>query len=139
MRVAVNIEFTGEEIVKHAEDLARRVGVNFFLDAYKIGRRIDPTVVSALGRAFVEGVARAGKDQAPPESPPSAPVAVGVRPLDRCARVGEHPECVLDEGWECCRCHTYNGESRTACRTCKHERCDFIVTPPPQDPESSST
>ena len=27
-------------------------------------------------------------------------------------------------GWGCCRCHTYNGIRRVACRNCGAERCE---------------
>lgn len=38
-----------------------------------------------------------------------------------------------EEGWGCHKCSTYNGEQRSACRQCAHERCD-VVQRPPDDP-----
>lgn len=43
-------------------------------------------------------------------------------------------------GWGCCKCRTYNGEQRDACKCCGHSRCDVEVkaiapyTDPPLPP-----
>jgi len=34
-------------------------------------------------------------------------------------------------GWVCCRCRTYNGLQRKACKRCKHEPC--IALPKPSE------
>lgn len=42
------------------------------------------------------------------------------RPRFKCEAVGG-PH--LMPGWACCRCNVYNGEQRTACKNCHHEKC----------------
>lgn len=33
-----------------------------------------------------------------------------------------HPN--IQPGWGCCKCRTYNGDQRPACKQCTHPRCD---------------
>jgi hypothetical protein len=37
-----------------------------------------------------------------------------------------HPN--IAPGWGCCNCRTYNGERRDICKSCKHQRCDYVDT-----------
>lgn len=34
----------------------------------------------------------------------------------------DHPN--LMPGYGCCQCKTYNGNNRSTCKTCNHQRCD---------------
>ena len=34
----------------------------------------------------------------------------------------QHPN--IQNGWGCCECRTYNGDQRSACKQCRHIRCD---------------
>lgn len=47
---------------------------------------------------------------------------IAAREAKRCEPVGT---ARLAQGWGCCRCRTYNGEQRSICRACRHERCDL--------------
>lgn len=124
MKASINIEFTDEELVKHAADVGRRVGADFLQDVVKtLGRlKLSPSVGAALQQAIST---IGSKPSTATPSPQAAP-----RTMDRCERVGSMAG-LLDEGWTCCRCGTYNGLHRPACRDCGHDRCDIVIPPPP--------
>lgn len=140
MKVAINIEFTAEELVKHGEDLARRISVNFLSDAVKAGGRfkIDPSVKAALAHAVESAFGPKPPAGVAETIPPHAPPPQGsFEPRTSCERVEGHacPQG-LDEGWICCECSVYNALSRETCRNCKHARCDVVVPPAPADPSA---
>jgi len=40
----------------------------------------------------------------------------------RCFPLPPHPNVM--PSWGCCNCRTLNGNQRTECKHCKHNRCD---------------
>lgn len=131
MKVAISIEFTDDEIVKHAEDLGKRLTLNAIhegirhLGALKINPDVATTAAQAIASAFMPKTAPppAAETETPPPPSPS---------LEKCLRI--EPSTSIEEGWGCCRCLAYNGVQRSACRICGHERCDVIVPPAAPDP-----
>lgn len=53
-----------------------------------------------------------------------------------CMLIEGHPN--LMDGWGCCRCKTYNGLWRDACKACDHEHCD-LPGDLPKNEKSGST
>ena len=129
MRVAINIEFTDEEIKKHAEDVARRVGVNFIHDAIKHARgfKTPPGFLESL----VQAVAGARGEK------PSGSTSVPESPLNKCAHTEQTR--THDEFWLCCQCGTDNIPFRPTCRHCGHERCDDVGPHAPHPPSEENT
>jgi hypothetical protein len=121
VKATINIEFTDDELKKHAEDVGRRWVVNFFQEAFKTGKRLK------IPPGFVESLASALTGSKPQADP--GPVAGAPPPLERCMRLEETE--LNDENWLCCHCSAMNGVHRAACRLCNHGRCDVIVPPPP--------
>jgi len=114
VKVAINIEFTDEELVKHAEDVGRRVGLNLIRDAIRhLGvLKINPDLAASVAGA-VAGVAAKARGAQPPASDlPSEPPPPSSTSLEKC--VGMPSTEDMDEG-------------RLRC----HERCD--VAPPSAD------
>jgi hypothetical protein len=156
MRATVSVEFTDEELRKHTENLALKMLTRFFQ-----GVKVDPDVMSSLFHQAVEAGMRSARAKAsldpraypPPRPQPYAPPRPYPAPrtqayppddftdpipmrssrdgaaLSQCLRIEEGP--YIEEGWCCHLCGIYNGVRRAACRKCKHERCDIVVTPPP--------
>ena len=124
MRVAVNIEFTDEELRKYAEDVGRRWVVN------TIHSVIQHLPALKVPPGFIEGIMQAASTVAPEakkEPPPPDPYEM--RLPDKCTRIEASP--VFDDGWMCHKCGVTNNDHRVACRQCMHERCDMVMTPPP--------
>jgi hypothetical protein len=139
MRVSVNVEFTEDELRKYAEDVGRRWVVNAIHEVitHLPALKLDPSVALALGQQFVSAFAqKPSPQQSHPQTDPGHG-ASGDPHIERCKRLGESVS--EDGGWICCHCGQYNGAHRVACRNCQHDVCDIIVTPPPADPEPSSS
>jgi hypothetical protein len=130
MKVAVNIEFTDDELKKHAEDVGRRWALNTINDVFKAAQRFkfDPNVIAALRDAAANAFG-GSKNQNDPGPRATAGIDAEFEPPTRCAQV--HANADFDEGWACHHCGTYNALQRAACRNCAHERCDIVVPPPP--------
>lgn len=138
MRVAVNIEFTDEELKKHAEDVGRRWAVNTINDVFKAAQRFkfDPSIVAALKDAAAN--AFGGAKESDPGPRATTRIDAEFEPPTKCERV--HASADVEEGWACHRCGVYNALHRAACRNCAHDRCDVVVPPPttsvPSDPSA---
>lgn len=132
MKATINVEFTDDELKKHAADVARRVGLNFIRDVIRhlAAMKIPPGFLDGIGQAIKVGLASGSKpevDSGPIAGPsPSAPA------IDRCRPIGGTDSS--DALWVCCRCGFLNGDPRVACRKCGHDRCDVVVPPPPPPP-----
>lgn len=143
MKFAINVEFTDEELRKYAEDVGRRLAVNTIHEVitHLPAIRLDPSVASTMAHAFMDVFSKKAQPPAGPQQKSDpGPIATGVPDahfLSRCRGLGE--SVTEDSGWVCCRCGHYNGEVRPSCRSCKHDRCDIIVTPPPAETDESST
>ncbi len=132
MRVAINLEFTDEELRKYVSDVGRRVALDAIRDGVKLlgALKIDPSLSSMLAEAAAHAFLK-------PEPQPKIDAEFTEPPQTRqasngpCVRMDANDH--LDEGWLCHVCATYNGMQRMGCRNCAHERCDIIVTPPPSD------
>ena len=142
MKANVQIEFTDEEVERY---IAKLVFKGFTSLEASLGSVFnDPQAVSVLQTVF----GQLTRTQVPqPQGgwypPPwarstAAPAGVGASVtrmpntnsvVDKCFAIEETRH--MEAGWGCCRCATYNGVSRAACRYCGHERCGVIVTPPP--------
>jgi hypothetical protein len=97
MKVAVNIEFTDEEILKHGSDIGRRVAV----DAIRQGAkevRINPHLAEMFVTAIVGAVAAS---KAPPQSarpePAAQPEPAAAPPSPSERRCDDPGELVVDE------------------------------------------
>jgi len=142
MRVSVNVEFTEDELRKYAEDVGRRWVVNAIHEVitHLPALKLDPSIALVLGQQFVSAFGQKSSSQRPRPQTDPGPTATGFSDaphIERCKRLGESVS--EDGGWICCRCGQYNGAHRVACRNCQHDVCDIIVTPPPADPEPSSS
>jgi len=129
MKATINVEFTDDELRKYAEDVARRVGVNFIRDTVKTLSRakISPNLGSVLEQALT------GALGSKPQTDPG-PTAGASPSLDRCLRIEANQNS--DESWICCECDALNGVHRAACRLCGHGRCDIVIPPPPSPHET---
>ena len=141
MKVAINVEFTDDELRKYAEDVGRRWTMCFFQEAFKTGQRLklNPNALSAIGLALASALSASGvkTHSAPrPDPGPTADTPIPYAPTpSRCERVEVSP--FNEEGWMCHPCGFYNGVQRAVCRHCDHERCDIVVPPPPHQDDPS--
>jgi hypothetical protein len=157
MQVAINVEFTDEELRKYAEDVGRR-WVHVLLSHLK-----DPDLSRFAQQAFAMGMNIAaaqehkkrgaapspppfGFHQAPfpfdfdfpgsvPRYPPPPSGAIKDPPpsiLEKCFRIEKSAQ--YEEGWCCHKCGYANVEQRAVCRNCAHERCDDVVGDIPPGP-----
>lgn len=136
MRVAVNLEFTDDELRKFAEDVGRRWTLGFIHESLRhINElKLDPSLSKSLQQACAMGLAAAMNRTEPP--PDVGPIAADATfepdpPPTKCVAIYADGRSEFDDGWICHRCRAYNGLRRDVCRTCSHDRCDVIVTPPP--------
>ena len=137
MRVAINLEFTDDELRNYAGDVGRRWIAHAIDEGIKGGKRlkINPDLMGQIVQALALTIS--SKLPSVPSPTAGTPEESDVREYgpvkrDRCDPVSRGPH--LDDGWICHKCTTYNGNQRATCRHCDHERCDVIVTPPPIDP-----
>lgn len=75
MKATVTLEFTDEELLRHGEDLARRVVVNGIHDLIRLGAVLSPALVQGLASVIAQAQARASSAQPasgpiPPEGTP---------------------------------------------------------------------
>ena len=137
MRVAVNLEFTDEELRKYVADVGRRVVLDAIhegivhINALKLDPSVSNMLAHAVQRAFTkeEEPKAPAAEQRPIEAQVVTPDAAVPPPPDKC--VPMPADARMDETWFCHCCGTCNGTQRVACRRCDHERCDVIITPPP--------
>jgi len=129
MRANINIEFTDEDLIKHARNLGRKLILDFIHAG--IVHLKDPTLAATAVQAFSAALQSAiGKPSPIPGPVPMSVAEPVARPkLDKCMRLDE--VAFADEAWVCCKCNTTNGVHRSVCRGCDHERCDVVVPPPP--------
>lgn len=125
MKATINVEFTDDELKKHAADVARRVGLNFIHDVIRhlAAMKIPPGFLDGIEQAIKVGISSGSTpevDSGPTVAPPAT---------DRCQHIGGTDSS--DAFWVCCRCGLLNGDPRVACRKCGHDCCDVIVPPPP--------
>jgi hypothetical protein len=135
MRATINVEFTDDELRKFAEDVARRVGLNFIHDVmgHLRGAKINPDIVAMAAQAFAAAVSNSFAKKETPSDPADPKV---YPPRIVCERIAA--DAHIEEGWACCSCSVYNEVHRHTCRNCGHVRCDPIVTPPPAPNEPPS-
>ena len=122
MKATINVEFTDEELVKYAEDVARRVTLNAIHDVVQHipALKLNPDLAATLAQVVAAALASAfGKKDAPPET-----TAGQYSSRTVCERI--EASAHLEEGWVCCGCSVYNVGSRPACRNCGHVRCDIV-------------
>ena len=78
-----------------------------------------------------------------PYGPPPGPYGAAapgtnVRPIrepgamEHCIPIDESR--LMEAGWACCGCGTFNGVQRDVCRQCKHPCCAATPSPSPQSP-----
>lgn len=119
MRVAVNLEFTDEELRKYAEDVGRRWILNFIHEgvAHLSGIKFHPSWAAAVQHALATLLGPL------PTAATASPTANAepAHPFDRCVWLS--PGDVSDEGWVCHECDTLNGAHRAICRGCDHLGC----------------
>lgn len=65
MKVAINVEFTDEEIVKHAADIGRRIIGDFARDMAQTLGKLPPGFMTD----FIQACSRSGKINPPSPSP----------------------------------------------------------------------
>ncbi len=119
MKVSINVEFTDDELVKHAENVGRRIVLSAIHDVIKhlpALKEIPPGVVSG----FVQGAMDA------------------LHP-----RKAEEPQGRIDAtfGDETplpSRCERIASVQRSLCRNCDHERCDVVIPPAPDEAHTGS-
>ena len=134
MRVQVNIEFTPEELVKHASDLGRRWLHGLLAEG---ASHVGPNGVSSIFEALSSAIRAASP-------PPSVDKPIEYVPIDRdhqpspkCLRV--ETEDGHESGWACHLCVNFNDDTCDQCKRCGHERCDIVITPPPSPNAPSGT
>jgi hypothetical protein len=156
MKVAVNCEFTSEELEK--------LLVNSMLKALtRVGMMIEPSTIMTLLQTLGASMAGSPGGPAMPFGSPGCPRAGGPfggpspfggfggpssspfqggpfatgRPqpekngaahVEHCFAIEETRH--MERGWGCCKCATYNGADREVCRHCDHRRCHANATPP---------
>jgi hypothetical protein len=138
MRATITVEFTDEELLKHAEDVGRRWTLNLIHDVIN---HCDANTASAVGQVLIQAAASVLGSKSTAPGVNGSPVSNPLDPGPTAARadvVFEPSECVRqpedrfsDEGWLCCRCAVFNGVHREDCRRCSHARCGAVITPPP--------
>ena len=158
-RASINLEFEDGELRKFVEDAGRRWTLNTIHDLLKHLR--DPNVAPLIMQFFQTAVAAGSevgrrrssqyeedsghgfeREGPPPQQRPFPGTGMAEEILRGSPGAQRGPKRCMpveanryqEEGWRCCECSTYNGEQRSACRQCKHECCDDVVSPPPGDP-----
>jgi hypothetical protein len=148
MKASVSVEFTDDELRKHAEAVFMGLLLRFVRESTA---RFGPGLIYTMFQQAFEMGVHDGQTQRP-TAPRNGPVAGGgpaartgpfhVRrdvgpaegasgaPMTVCLRIEEGAH--IEEGWCCHLCGGYNGVQRQACRNCKHERCDVIIPPAPE-------
>jgi hypothetical protein len=158
MKASISVEFTDDELRKHAEGVATHMLLRFIREATN---QFGPGLITMMFQQAIEMGARAGQvkyakrrvapeaDRAPADRAP-ADRAGGpyVRTAERASRQDEESGMMTaclhvaesaahEEGWGCCSCGCYNSAQRAACRGCNHTRCDRNPQPNPPPPSSS--
>jgi hypothetical protein len=80
MKFSVNVEFTDDELLKHAEDIGRRMTLNLVhqIMGHVRGFKIDPGVVDAVSQAIAAGMGvKVPEPEPEPEPVSSGPIPPG--------------------------------------------------------------
>ena len=162
-RASINLEFEDGELRKFVEDGLRRWTLNTIHDLLKhlrdphllqlikevlsrsadigseVGRRRSSQYEEDSGHDFERG--GPSPQQRPPPGPGIAEEILRGPPgasgrAERCMPV--EANLYQETGWGCHKCSIYNGEQRSACRQCGHERCDVRVSTSDEDPSVPS-
>lgn len=154
MKASISVEFTDDELRKHAEAIATKLLLRFIREATN---QFGPSMITTMFQQAVEMGARAGqvkqaKRRVAPEAdraPPQADRTGGpYRTSERASRQDEESGTMTaclhvaesaahEEGWGCCSCGCYNSVQRAECRSCNHSRCDSSDLPPQPPPPPS--
>ncbi|KKK66619.1 hypothetical protein LCGC14_2962280 [marine sediment metagenome] len=153
-RASINLEFEDGELRKFVEDGLRRWTLNTIHDVLKHIR--DPNAASLIMQLFQTAIAagsQVGKRGRPSQYEEDSGFERGGPPPHQQGRSpspgpgiaeeilrgppgasGRAERCMpveanlyQERGWGCHKCSIYNGEQRSACRQCGHERCDDVV------------
>jgi ribosomal protein L40E len=130
MRVAINVEFSEQELERFVERWTNKLIVDALS---QVARGVSPSVIGAVQNAVMQAVIgqtapSRGKASTPAEAPPVC---------DDCEQE-LRTHCVPIEapnvapGWVCHQCRTYNGLQRMQCKSCGHKRCGPAFTLPPE-------
>ena len=162
----LNLEFNVDELESYAIKVLTKVAFKLLdtqdpavAGAYSAIQQGLMSIVMAGQRPQSQGVARGypygppvgytgpgpwpyGPPPGPPPGPFGGPPQGNVRPIrepgamEHCIPIDESR--LMEAGWACCGCGTFNGVQRDVCRQCKHPCCVPIAPPSPSPtPEPS--